>query len=158
LGSIGTGRLAQIALGNDTLSVAFQLWKGHAQGDCPSPLLYNLAAQIQIFKLELNPNIDRIPYCENVPDVAIAQPPFFKDEGFGQTDTNESFADDSSNLFLFNLNSLITLKNVLTDFRVLSGLSSNLEKPLKRGLETWMGKFHRPLAIWALISQIKSNF
>jgi hypothetical protein len=42
--------------------------------------------------------------------------------------TNESFADDSSNLFLINLNSLLTLKNVLTNFRVLSGLSSNLEK------------------------------
>ncbi len=102
--------------------------KGHAQGDCPSPLLYNLAAQIQIFKLELNPHIDRIPYRENIPDVAIARPPIFKEEGHGQTDTNESFADDSSNLFLFNLNSLITLKNVLANFQVLSGLSSNLEK------------------------------
>ncbi len=128
LGSIGTGRFAQIALGNDSLSIAFQLCKGHAQGDCPSPLLYNLAAQIQIFKLELNPNIDRIPRLENVPDAIVARPPFFKGEGFCQTDTNESFADDSSNLFLFNLNSLVTLKNVLSDFRILSGLSSNLEK------------------------------
>ncbi len=60
LKAIGTGRTAQISLSHDALSVAFQLGKGHAQGDCPSPLLYNLAAQIQIFKLEFNPNINRI--------------------------------------------------------------------------------------------------
>jgi hypothetical protein len=49
LKSIGTQRTACVALSNGALSATFQLGKGHAQGDSPSPLLYNLAAQIQIF-------------------------------------------------------------------------------------------------------------
>jgi hypothetical protein len=52
LATIGTGRNAQVLLANDELSVAFQLEKGHAQGDAPSPLLYNMAAQICIWKVE----------------------------------------------------------------------------------------------------------
>jgi hypothetical protein len=57
LATIGTGRNAQILLANDELSLAFQLEKGHAQGDAPSPLLYNMAAQICIWKVELDPEI-----------------------------------------------------------------------------------------------------
>ncbi len=58
----------------------------------------------------------------------VIPPLIHKEEGFGQTDINESFADDSSNLFLFSLKSLYALKNVLTDFKNISGLSSNFEK------------------------------
>jgi hypothetical protein len=54
LKSIGTNRMACIQLENGEVSDTFNLDKGHAQGDSPSPLLYNLAAQIQIFKIELN--------------------------------------------------------------------------------------------------------
>jgi hypothetical protein len=39
LATIGTGRNAHVLLTNDELSAAFQLEKGHAQGDTPSPLL-----------------------------------------------------------------------------------------------------------------------
>ncbi len=46
LKSIGTGRLACIQLENELVSETFELGKGHAQGDSPSPFLYNLAAQI----------------------------------------------------------------------------------------------------------------
>jgi hypothetical protein len=60
LKSIGTQRTACVALGCDTLSPTFRLGKGHAQDDSPSPLLYNLAAQIQIFRLEFNEDIERI--------------------------------------------------------------------------------------------------
>jgi hypothetical protein len=132
LTAIGTCRTACILLEDSTLSADFKLGKGHAQGDSPSPLLYNLAAQIQIFKLELDPAIDRIN--RPMPRVelnAIAQnlgQQVNKQEGQGQTSTNESFADDSSNLLIFNLQSLCTLKTILTNFRKLSGLSSNLEK------------------------------
>jgi exonuclease III len=129
LTSIGTGRTACILLGDGSLSSEFNLGKGHAQGDSPSPLLYNLAAQIQIFKLELDPSIDRInrfaPPALQIQDLPQQ---LNKCEGQGQTNTNESFADDSSNLFIFNLQSLNSLKIILTDFKKLSGLSSNLEK------------------------------
>jgi hypothetical protein len=54
LKSIGTNRKACIQLENNITTDTFDLGKGHAQGDSPSPLLYNLAAQIQIFKIEFN--------------------------------------------------------------------------------------------------------
>ncbi len=60
LATIGTGRNAQLILSNDELSLAFQLEKGHAQGDSPSPLLYNMAAQICIWKIELEPGIKSV--------------------------------------------------------------------------------------------------
>ncbi len=60
LKSIGTNRMACIQLENREISDTFNLDKGHAQGDSPSPLLYNLAAQIQIFKIELNDGIEQI--------------------------------------------------------------------------------------------------
>jgi hypothetical protein len=129
LSSIGTGRTACIGLGHDTFSDTFPLGKGHAQGDSPSPLLYNLAAQIFIFKIELNPNIARIPrIMDYFEEIAVPVPTPYKGEGLGLTDINESFADDSSIIFLFKLQSLVELKAVLTGFKILSGLSSNLEK------------------------------
>ncbi len=121
--------MACIGLGHDTYSDTFPLGKGHAQGDSPSPLLYNLAAQIVIFKIELNPNIARIPrIMDHFEEVAVPVPTPYKGEGLGQTDINEAFADDSSNIFLFEMQSLVELKAVLEGFKILSGLSSNLEK------------------------------
>ncbi len=128
LRSIGTGRSACIGLGGDTYSETFPLGKGHAQGDSPSPLLYNLAAQIVIFKIELNPSIVRIPRPLDFEEVAVPVPTKYKGEGLGQTDINESFADDSSNIFVFEMQSLAVLKKILERFKILSGLSSNLEK------------------------------
>ena len=51
LATIGTGRTAKIILGGDLFSDTISLEKGHAQGDSPSPLLYNFAAQILLFKI-----------------------------------------------------------------------------------------------------------
>ncbi len=48
LKSIGTGRFACIQLENDSITDNFELGKGHAQGDSPSPLLYNLRFNIFI--------------------------------------------------------------------------------------------------------------
>jgi hypothetical protein len=97
-----------------------------------------LAAQIVIFKIELNPNIARIPrIMDYFEEVAVPVPTPYKGEGLGQTDINESFADDSSNVFLFELQSLVELKAVLTGFKVLSGLSSNLENLLLCALVIW---------------------
>jgi hypothetical protein len=67
LGAIGTGRNACIRFGNDELSESFDLGKGHAQGDSPSPILYNLAAQIQIFRIELDNRIEPLIVQRAVP-------------------------------------------------------------------------------------------
>ncbi len=126
--SIGTGRTAAVLLDSETVTPSFTLGRGHAQGDSPLPVLYNIAAQILIFKLELDPQLKKI---RNEPFIIPAEhvpPLYYKNEGFGQTTINESFADDSSNLILLDLASLSQLKNILSDFRTLSGLSCNLEK------------------------------
>jgi Reverse transcriptase (RNA-dependent DNA polymerase) len=59
--TIGTGRKACIILENGATSMTFDLLKGTAQGDCPSPLIYNICAQILLFKIELDPSIRKIP-------------------------------------------------------------------------------------------------
>jgi hypothetical protein len=128
LKSIGTGRNACIQLEPNLLSDPFNLGRGHAQGDSPSPILYNLAAQIQIFRIELDPLIESIGPAAADPILELAPPHRYKGEGLGQTKKNESFADDSSNLVALKLETLSTIKKVLDDFRKLSGLSCNLEK------------------------------
>jgi uncharacterized protein (UPF0128 family) len=141
LSTIGTGRNAQILLANDELSVAFQLEKGHAQGDAPSPLLYNMAAQICIWKVELDPGIisvyDPVLRANPDPNLAAVQGPdpdrirsaeVYGNEANRETDKNESFADDANNFTVLSYGSLARLKKILTDFRILSGLSCNVEK------------------------------
>jgi hypothetical protein len=128
LRSIGTNRSACILLADGNLSDPFDLGKGHAQGDSPSPLLYNLAAQIQIFRIELDAAIvPAIPSNLN-PIEALAPRNNYKGEGLGQNTKNESFADDSSNLIALSVDSLSALKDVLHEFKIISGLSCNIEK------------------------------
>jgi hypothetical protein len=126
--TIGTSRNACIQLADNILSESFELGKGHAQGDSPSPILYNLAARIQIFRIEFDPNIKQLVPVEEAPREDLAPAVRYKGEGLGQTSKNESFADDSSNLIAFSLGSLQALKSVLDEFRIISGLSRNLEK------------------------------
>ncbi len=143
LSTIGTGRNAQVILSNDELSLAFQLEKGHAQGDSPSPLLYNMAAQICIWKIELEPGIKSVyspelrtpdPEPGLIPDPGQGINPVpitvqvFENESNRETDKNESFADDANNFTVLKLDSLAKLKEILQAFRILSGLSCNVEK------------------------------
>jgi hypothetical protein len=128
LKTIGTGRTASVELSDTSTTETFDLGKGHAQRDSPSPLLYNIAAQIIIFKIELDPNIQKICETELDPPVNLIPQLFFKGEGFGKTTNNESFADDSSNLMVLTVDSLNKLRIILDEFRILSGLSCNLEK------------------------------
>jgi hypothetical protein len=126
LKTIGTGRTASVQLSDTSTTETFDLGKGHAQGDSPSPLLYNIAAQIIIFKIELDPDIQKICETELDPPVNLIPQLFFKGEGFGKTTNNESFADDSSNLMVLTVGSLNKLRIILDEFRILSGLSCNL--------------------------------
>ncbi len=128
LRSIGTGRNACVQLANNELSAAFELAKGHAQGDSPSPILYNLAAQIQIFRIELADEIQSVIPTVDVPQNGLAPVRYYKGEGLGPTNKNESFADDSSNLIALEHESLRALKKILEEFRLLSGLACNFEK------------------------------
>ncbi len=118
----------QVILSNDELSLAFQLEKGHAQGDSPSPLLYNMAAQICIRKIELEPGIKSV-YSEEfrtpdpepglIPDPGQGINPVpitvqvFENESNRETDKNESFADDANNFTVLKLDSLAKLEKSL---------------------------------------------
>jgi hypothetical protein len=131
LATIGTGRNAQILLANDELSVAFQLEKGHAQGDAPSPLLYNMAAKICIWKVELDPGIKSVydPDLRAEPDLnprerdpdpepgRIVAPEVFGNEANRETCKNESFADDANNFTVLTFESLNRLKQILQEFK-----------------------------------------
>ena len=127
LKSIGTGRTACIILGQNLYSDNFNLGKGHAQGDSPSPLLYNFAAQILLFKIELDPHIKSIrPQFFGPGPIKPISP--FKNESNRETDKSDCFADDNTVATLLEFNSLKRLKEILESFKELSGLSTNYEK------------------------------
>ena len=127
LKSIGTGRTACIILGQGTMGDFFNLGKGHAQGDSPSPLLYNFAAQILLFKIELDTKIKNIrPPTLRPGPIAPISP--FKHESNRETDKSDCFADDNTVGTLLEIDSLKRLKEILSSFKTLSGLSMNYEK------------------------------
>ena len=101
--------------------------KGHAQGDSPSPLLYNFAVQILLFKIELDPKIESIRPRFLLPG-PIKPSKLFENESNRETDKYDCFADDNTVATLFEFASLHRLKEILLSFRTLSGLSTNYEK------------------------------
>ena len=109
LATIGTGRTAKIILGGDLFLDTILLEKCHAQGDSPSPLLYNFAAQILLFKIELNPKIEPIRKRDFGPIQYEPCDPFVH-ESNRETSTCECFADDNSTFTLLCFNSLTELK------------------------------------------------
>ena len=60
LNTLCTGRSACIVFDDGSLSSNFDLDRGDAQGNTPSPILYNIAQQIFLFKLELCPEIKTV--------------------------------------------------------------------------------------------------
>jgi len=126
--TIGTGRKARIILGPGKHTEFFDLEKGRAQGDSPSPLLYNFAAQILLFKIELDPAIPSIRQQQLRPGPIIPLGSRFENESNRETDKSDSFADDNSVMTTPSLSSLSALKRILNDFRLVSGLSTNFEK------------------------------
>jgi ethanolamine utilization protein EutA (predicted chaperonin) len=93
----------------------------------PPLLLYNFAAQILLFKIELDPNIKKIISHPTLPGPIKCADPFLH-ESNRETGNCDCFADDNSVLTLFDFASISALKNILGQFRILSGLSTNYEK------------------------------
>jgi Reverse transcriptase (RNA-dependent DNA polymerase) len=141
--TIGTGRKACIILENGATSVSFELLKGTAQGDCPSPLIYNICAQILLFQIELDPSVGKIPVKKPlqmpvpVPDFApvpvpapapTEHPPVHNDNLTFVIGKNESFADDSTTCTFLRFEDIFSLKVILERFSKISGLKCNYEK------------------------------
>ncbi len=134
-------RTACITFDDGTLSEHFDLGRGEAQGNTPSPVLYNKGEQILLFKLELCPEISSVfnhflvprnyLAIEQVPDPVfeVAAPDQeFRNESNRETDNSDAFADDTSILTLFVYAALLALKTCLEEFGVFSGLKCNIEK------------------------------
>jgi len=102
-----------------------------------------MGQQILLFKTELCPMIRSVyqnhfiarPYLqlsiehdfENAPEADYSDPRFRNESGF-ETNKADGFADDNSTGTLCELESLSSLKKVLKDFSVFSGLHCNREK------------------------------
>ena len=87
-----------------------------------------MAAQILIWKIELDKQIKGIYPEQPVLPVANQDNAFFAHESNKETSKNESFADDSNNFLLLDFDSLRRIKETLMNFKVLSGLECNVEK------------------------------
>jgi hypothetical protein len=127
LKSIGTGRTAKIILDDGTYGPTFNLGKGHAQGDSPSPLLFNFAQQIQIFAIELNSKILKIRPDPVLPLCFEPVAPNEAESNF-ETDKCDGFADDNYTFTLSHLSCVTELFALLRKFESLTGLSCNIEK------------------------------
>ncbi len=157
LNTLCTNRKSCITFDDGTLSSNFDLERGDTQGNTPSPVLYNLAQQIFLFKLELCPEIKSVfvnhliprPIAapilvnvnngdggDNVADifndimtaVSDEEDISFRNESKKETGKAEGFADDTTGLTLFEYESLSAIKKILLDFGNFSGLQCNVDK------------------------------
>jgi exonuclease III len=128
MNGIGTNRTACIMWEDGSYSSKFDLKSGRAQGDGPSPLQYNMAEQILLFKLEFDPRIrpaiNLAVEASRIPDPL----PWFQTETNKKTNKVEALADDTTVVIKCCFDSILTLKNVLEKFGNLSGLECNFEK------------------------------
>jgi hypothetical protein len=143
LETLGNNRTACISFDDGSHSAPFELGCGRVQGNTSSPIEYNSAQQILLFKIELSPEIKSVfeqhfiarPFG-NAPMPCTALSQLAEDEGNDkiknecslETSKSDGFADDNTTGTLFEFESLAFLKRVLEDFGQISGLKCNAEK------------------------------
>jgi exonuclease III len=141
LDTIGTNRTARIILDNGRNSAEFDLERGFAQGNSPSPKKYNIGEQILIFRIEYDPLVSGVYNNFLVPrsvaEGTISFPQWERAEEKGLVldpelkETNRkasAFADDTNVGLLRTADNLLRVKNILVDFGSISGLETNVEK------------------------------
>jgi hypothetical protein len=141
LETLGNNRTACISFDDGSHSAPFDLGCGRAQGNTSSPIEYNSAQQILLFKIELSPEIKSVylnhfiarpltplpcPALNILP--ADEDNPCVKNECSLETSKSDGFADDNTTGTLFEFESLEFLKKCLDDFGKFSGLKCNAEK------------------------------
>jgi len=141
LDTIGTNRTARILLDNGKNSREFDLERGFAQGNSPSPKKYNIGEQILIFRLEYDPNVVGVynnfliprsvvdgitmhPLLEKAEQKGLVVDPELKET----TRKTNAFADDSNAGLSRCAENLARVKNILFEFGDISGLETNVEK------------------------------
>jgi hypothetical protein len=143
LETLGNNRTACIAFDDGSHSAEIDLECGRAQGNTSSPVEFNMAQQIVIFKIELCPEVRNLyqsqfiarPYLPDpVPETPIDQlaadsnDPRFRNESAFETSKADGFADDNTTGTIFEFNSLNNIKTILHNFSDISGLRCNTEK------------------------------
>jgi hypothetical protein len=122
---LGNQQQACINLEDNLTSKFFDLGCGRPQGDNLSPITFNFCEQILIFRLELEPRIEKIP---RIKPPLINSVGHFQHESNRETDSNESLADDNTVITLLTRDSLMAVKTILHDFGNISGLQCNYDK------------------------------
>ena len=128
LALIGNKRTACVLLEDGLSSRNFNLERGRPQGDNISPNTFNFCMQILIFRIELDHSIESIPRNNPNPILNPMLPDFFRLEANRETTKNEGLADDSTTITLLKLSCLRSMKSILEDFSVISGLVCNYDK------------------------------
>jgi hypothetical protein len=143
LETLGNNRTACIAFEDGSHSAEIELGCGRAQGNTSSPMEYNMAQQIVIFKIELCPEVRSVylnhfiarPYLDApVPEIPITpltadeEDQRFRNESAFETSKADGFADDNTTGTIFEFSSLNAIKTILHDFSEISGLRCNTEK------------------------------
>jgi len=115
-----------VILEGGILSRVFNLERGNAQGDTISPLLFLLAFQILLFKIELNPQIEGV--LEDREQVAPTPHEAREAVKVSREKKVFAFADDGNLILKLTRENLLLVKNILNDFGRISGLKCNVEK------------------------------
>jgi hypothetical protein len=120
----------------------FKLERGNAQGDTISPFLFNFCYQVLILKnetsLQIKSIFSDIPDPDPVAEGAVAAVGAGQEPAAGQDQQEEpvrllprkvfAFADDCNILTTQDLACINEIKNILNNFKTLSGLECNLSK------------------------------
>jgi len=149
--TLGNGRSAHVVFDDGNLSKKIPLHRCRPQGDSPSPRQLNMCQQICIFKIELDPEIRSVYLSFLVPrlvpgarieqekeNLATEEKLAFAEER-NLTVSREilstrkkvsCFADDLNAAVAADLQTMTKLKQVLTNFGMISGLCTNVEKTM----------------------------
>jgi hypothetical protein len=174
--TLTTGRNACIIFDDGSRGAIFPLECGNAQGNAPSPLQFNLADQILIFKIEYSPLIKSIMnhravqlrmYGERALGQPAAPDPGAVAEGgeapgdpqqqqlegkiLGTRDKLKAFADDGTVLARSEECTLNEIVNIVNNFADISGLKCNMDK----STIMLMGYGNAPVPEWVLNSGFK---
>jgi hypothetical protein len=123
---LGTNRKACIVMDSGIKTLFFDLERGNAQGDTLSPFIFILGYQILLMKLEFDLQIQGLIEVVNLPE---EHPPLpLENEVNISPQRVYAMADDATLLVKMKIGALTTVKNILEQFEVISGLGCNVEK------------------------------